>query len=156
MYADELSIENLQLRMKEDDCFDVIVNNELEVHIRRNDVGYSVDLYRHATQEEMEDDDYDFDSDFISACTALDDDIHGDDTPITVYLALNDGTDRTVEDNSWFIRNENLYHNNELVIKDVLDDNSEIITAIVENYMSERVTSIDVDCEEIYNADEDE
>lgn len=72
--------DEIKIKMGEDDWFDVVINNELLVHIKRNDIGYSVDLYKNATEEEMSKDDYDFDGDFISSCIALDDDlISGDD-----------------------------------------------------------------------------
>ena len=67
--------DEIKIKMGEDDWFDVIINNELLVHIKRNDVGYSVDLYKNSTEEEMSEDDYDFDGDFISGCTAWDDDL---------------------------------------------------------------------------------
>ena len=142
--------EKVGIVLKEDEAFDVIVNGELEVHIKRNDIGYSVDLYKHATPEEMEDDDYDFDGDYISSCTAYDDDLV-DITDVTVTLTR-DGEDSV--DNEWIIKNGNLYRGDDLMIKDVLDDNEEIIETIVSYYMHHRVKSIDVDCEEIYNEDE--
>ena len=142
--------EKVSIVLKEDEAFDVIVNGELEVHIKRNDIGYSVDLYKHATPEEMEDDDYDFDGDYISSCTAYDDDLV-DITDVTVTLTR-DGEDSV--DNEWIIKNGNLYRGEDLMIKDVLDDNEEIIETIVSYYMHHRVKSIDVDCEEIYNEDE--
>ena len=65
--------EQIKIKMVEDDYFDVIVNDQLEIHIKRNDIGYSVDLYKYIPQESMQED-HDFDNDFISGCTALDDD----------------------------------------------------------------------------------
>jgi len=54
------------IKIKDYDYYDVIVNNKLLVHICRNDVGYNVDLYKHNTDP--------IDEDYISTCTALDDD----------------------------------------------------------------------------------
>lgn len=71
--------DEIKIKMGEDDWFDVVINNELLVHIKRNDIGYSVDLYKNATEEEMSQDDYDFDGDFISGCIALDDDLTNED-----------------------------------------------------------------------------
>lgn len=65
--------EQIKINLVEDEFFDVIVNNQLEIHIRRNDIGYSVDLYKYVPQENMQED-HAFDDDFISGCTALDDD----------------------------------------------------------------------------------
>ena len=148
--------EKIGITMVEDDAFDVIVNGELEVHIKRNDIGYSVDLYRHATQEEMEDDDYDFDDDFISACTALDDDLtrENDITEIIVKEEALDGSDRVFTNDEWYIKNENLYCGDELMVENVIDDNDEIISAILD-YEAERVNSIEVDGKEIYNINGD-
>lgn len=57
------------------DWYDVIINDELQLHISRNETGYSIDCYRYAEQTEMEDEDYDFDSDFITSCTVNDEDL---------------------------------------------------------------------------------
>lgn len=65
--------EQIKIKMVEDDYFDVIVNDQLEIHIRRNDIGYSVDLYKYISQENMQED-HAFDDSFISGCVALDDD----------------------------------------------------------------------------------
>ena len=70
-----MDTDNIKITMKEDDSFDIIVNGELEVHIRCNDIGYSVDLYKHASQEDMEADDYNFDGDFIDGMLVYFDDI---------------------------------------------------------------------------------
>lgn len=70
MDNDKLEINNLH----EDDSFDVIVNGELEIHIRRNDIGYSVDLYKYVDPDKVDDDFY-FDDTFIAGVTALDSDL---------------------------------------------------------------------------------
>ena len=62
--------ENITLL--EDDSFDIVINKKLEVHIRRNDNGYSFDFYKTATSPT---EDHDWDSDFISAVCLEDSDI---------------------------------------------------------------------------------
>ena len=54
-----------EVTLTQDDWYDITVNDELGVHIKRNDVGYSVDLYN---VNDLSDDG------FISSATALDDD----------------------------------------------------------------------------------
>lgn len=54
-----------EVTLTKDDWYDVVVNDELLVHIRCNDVGYSVDLYN---KNDLSDDG------FISSATAWDDD----------------------------------------------------------------------------------
>ena len=56
----------------EDDSFDIVINNKLEVHIRRNDDGYSFDFYRAAINPT---DDHNWDDDFITAVCLEDSDI---------------------------------------------------------------------------------
>ena len=61
-------IDVVHIGLKEDDWFDIHINNELEIHIKRNDIGYSVDLYKLKTSKFSDDD-------FISAAIALDEDL---------------------------------------------------------------------------------
>lgn len=63
-------IKNIALL--EDDNFDIVINNKLEVHIRRNDSGYSFDFYRAAINPT---ENHDWDSDFITAVCLEDSDI---------------------------------------------------------------------------------
>ena len=55
-----------EVTLTEDDWHDTVINDELLVHIKRNDIGYSVDLYN---KNDLSDDG------FISSATALDDDL---------------------------------------------------------------------------------
>ena len=55
-----------QINLTQDDWYDLIINDELLVHIKHNDIGYSVDLYN---KNDLSDDG------FISSATALDDDL---------------------------------------------------------------------------------
>lgn len=54
----------------EDDFIDVVINGQLELHIKRNDTGYSIDAYKHVAPEDEE---RDYDADFIDAL-CIDDD----------------------------------------------------------------------------------
>lgn len=55
----------VEVTLTNDDWHDTVINDELLVHIKRNDVGYSVDLYN---KNDLTDDGY------ISSATAFDDD----------------------------------------------------------------------------------
>src|SRR5574344_161368 len=63
---DDIEIIDLQ----EDESHDIEINNKLVVHIKRNDVGYSVDTYRKAN--EFSDDVY------LDSMTVWDDDLEDD------------------------------------------------------------------------------
>lgn len=54
-----------EVNLTEDDWYDTVVNDELLVHIKRNDIGYSVDLYN---KNDLSDDGY------ISSAIVFDDD----------------------------------------------------------------------------------
>ena len=56
--------------LREDDWHDITINDQLGIHIKRNDVGYSVDLYN---VHDLSDDG------FISSATAFDDDFINED-----------------------------------------------------------------------------
>ena len=59
-----------EVTLKEDDWYDITVNDQLGVHIKRNEVGYSVDLYN---VHDLSDDG------FISSATAFNDDFINED-----------------------------------------------------------------------------
>lgn len=63
---DDIEIIDLQ----EDESHDIEIDNKLVVHIKRNDVGYSVDTYRKAS--EFSDDVY------LDSMTVWDDDLEDD------------------------------------------------------------------------------
>lgn len=155
--------EKVSIVLKEDEAFDVIVNGELEVHIKRNDIGYSVDLYKHATLEEMEDDDYDFDGDYISSCTALDDDLdkYVEEYQLYVTTRSTDGSDREITNEMWVIKEtsgnvQDLFWNDELMFHDMVGTDDEIIETIL-NHEHDFVIKIeDEDGNVIYDDTDDE
>lgn len=59
-----------EVTLKEDDWYNITVNDQLGVHIKRNEVGYSVDLYNVHDLS---------DAGFISSATAFDDDFINED-----------------------------------------------------------------------------
>lgn len=59
-----------EVTLTRDDWYDITVNDQLGVHIKRNEVGYSVDLYN---VHDLSDDG------FISSATAFDDDFIKED-----------------------------------------------------------------------------
>lgn len=44
---------NLNLRLSEDDSYFISVNDDIEVVLKRNNVGYSIDVYSHRSAELM-------------------------------------------------------------------------------------------------------
>lgn len=64
--------DKVDAELKEDDFIDVVLNHDLELHIKRNDCGYSIDAYKHWPEEEMTED-HDYDNDFIDALVIDDD-----------------------------------------------------------------------------------
>ena len=56
--------------LREDDWHEITINDQLGIHIKRNEVGYSVDLYN---VHDLSDDG------FISSATAFDDDFINED-----------------------------------------------------------------------------
>lgn len=59
-----------EVTLKEDDWYDITVNDQLGIHVKRTEVGYSVDLYNvHDLSDEG----------FISSATAFDDDFIKED-----------------------------------------------------------------------------
>lgn len=58
--------------LMEDDFIDVVINGQLELHIKRNDTGYSIDAYKHVAPED-ENEERDYDADFIDALCIGDD-----------------------------------------------------------------------------------
>lgn len=66
LYVYPYEVED-EVMLKEDDYYNITVNNQLGVYIKRNEVGYSVDLY----------DIHDLSDDgFISSAIAFDDDFN--------------------------------------------------------------------------------
>ena len=63
---EEVQVQNLH----EDEFFDIKINNELLIHVKRNDTGYSVDVYRDNNDPELMED-----SGFLNSLTVWDDDL---------------------------------------------------------------------------------
>lgn len=154
--------DEIKIKLKEDDAFDVIVNGELEVHIKRNDIGYSVDLYRYATQEEMEADDYDFDGDYISSCTALDEDLskYVEEYQLYVTTRSTDGSDVDTTNEMWVIKEtkdgvQDLFWNDELMYHNMVGTDEEITETIL-NYEHDFVIKIVDEDDNVLYDDTDE
>ena len=64
----EIGDEEVHVKMGKDDWQEIIVNNDLQVHIHTSDEGYTVDLY--AYNEDTPDEERDYDNEFISSCYA--------------------------------------------------------------------------------------
>ena len=65
----EIGDEEIHLRMGNDDWQEIIINNDLQIHINTNGgEGYNVDLYTY--NEDTPDEERDYDNEFISSCYA--------------------------------------------------------------------------------------
>lgn len=65
----EIGDEEIHVKMGIDDWQEVIVNKDLQIHIKTNNEGYSVDLY--AWNENTPDDERDYDNEFLGGCYAF-------------------------------------------------------------------------------------
>lgn len=74
MTLNVVSDEEVKKQLTEDEFIDIKINDELLIHVKRNDVGYSVDVYRDNNDpEKMED------SGFIDSITVWDSDLSTED-----------------------------------------------------------------------------
>ncbi len=73
------NIGKAEVELVEDDFIDIIINDKLELHIKRNNAGYSIDAYKCCSEEELEDEDHDFDEDFIDSLTIYNDQLETTD-----------------------------------------------------------------------------
>ena len=65
----EIGDEEIHLRMGKDDCQEIVINKDLQIHINTDGgEGYNVDLY--AYNEDTPDEERDYDNEFISSCYA--------------------------------------------------------------------------------------
>lgn len=126
--AKTMEVEEIGFALHNEDCKDLVINEELEVHIRRNDTGYSFDFYKHASASAMEDDDYDFDGDFINGTVILDDEL-GEPETIEVTTRSLDGDDveRTEE---WYLSGLRLTSTFDTCI---VEDKDDLIDTIIES-----------------------
>lgn len=60
-------------KLEVENCMDVNLNEELTLHITHSPDGYIIDLYKHYTEEELEDEDHDFDEDFVDSICVYND-----------------------------------------------------------------------------------
>lgn len=153
--------DKIQIKMVEDDAFDVIVNDELEVHIRCNDIGYSVDLYKYVPQETMEDDDYDFDGDFISGCTALFDDLDREDEEdpfnFKLIVGFNEDNDPDYfkEDFDYEVCGGTLYRGDTPLLQHAADDIPALVKRIIDDRLDEVIYIKDKEDNYLYKKEVD-
>ena len=136
--------EELPVVLREDDAVDILINGELELHIKRNDIGYSFDFYNPADAKAMEADDYDFDGDFIKGFVIEDDELA---EPILVEVTIDslDGSDEQVTVD-WFLSGLRLSSTFDNFI---VRDKDELIETIL-NEVDGHVSCITVDNEPVY------
>ena len=59
--------DTVRAELPEDAFVRMVVNSELELHISRTDAGYSVLALKYCTDEELDDENHNFDDDFVDA-----------------------------------------------------------------------------------------
>ena len=136
--------EELPVVLHEDDAVDILINGELELHIKRNDIGYSFDFYNPADAKAMEEDDYDFDGDFIKGFVIEDDEL-SEPIPVEVTIDSLDGSDEQVTVD-WFLSGLRLSSTFDNFI---VRDKDELIETIL-NEVDGHVSCITVDNEPVY------
>ena len=136
--------EELPVVLHEDDAVDILINGELELHIKRNDIGYSFDFYNPTDAKAMEEDDYDFDGDFIKGFVIEDDEL-ASPTPVEVTVDSLDGSDEQIID-EWFLSGLRLSSTFDNFI---VRDKDELIETIL-NEVDGHVSCITVDNEPVY------
>ena len=136
--------EELPVVLHEDDAVDILINGELELHIKRNDIGYSFDFYNPADAKAMEADDYDFDGDFIKGFVIEDDEL-SEPIPVEVTIDSLDGSDKQVTVD-WFLSGLRLSSTFDNFI---VRDKDELIETIL-NEVDGHVSCITVDNEPVY------
>ena len=136
--------EELPVVLHEDDAVDILINGELELHIKRNDIGSSFDFYNPADAKAMEEDDYDFDGDFIKGFVIEDDEL-ASPTPVEVTVDSLDGSDEQIID-EWFLSGLRLSSTFDNFI---VRDKDELIETIL-NEVDGHVSCITVDNEPVY------
>ena len=136
--------EEIPVVLHEDDAVDILVNKELELHIKRNDIGYSFDFYNPTDAKAMEEDDYDFDGDFIKGFVIEDDEL-SEPIPVEVTIDSLDGSDKQVTVD-WFLSGLRLSSTFDNFI---VRDKDELIETIL-NEVDGHVSCITVDNEPVY------
>ena len=136
--------EEIPVVLHEDDAVDILINKELELHIKRNDIGYSFDFYNPADAKAMEEDDYDFDGDFIKGFVIEDDEL-AEPIPVEVTIDSLDGSDEQVTVD-WFLSGLRLSSTFDNFI---VRDKDELIETIL-NEVDGHVSCITVDNEPVY------
>ena len=136
--------EEIPVVLHEDDAVDILVNKELELHIKRNDIGYSFDFYNPTDAKAMEEDDYDFDGDFIKGFVIEDDEL-SEPIPVEVTIDSLDGSDEQVTVD-WFLSGLRLSSTFDNFI---VRDKDELIETIL-NEVDGHVSCITVDNEPVY------
>ena len=136
--------EELPVVLHEDDAVDILINGELELHIKRNDIGYSFDFYNPTDAKAMEEDDYDFDGDFIKGFVIEDDEL-SEPIPVEVTIDSLDGSDEQVTVD-WFLSGLRLSSTFDNFI---VRNKDELIETIL-NEVDGHVSCITVDNEPVY------
>ena len=136
--------EEIPVVLHEDDAVDILINKELELHIKRNDIGYSFDFYNPADAKAMEEDDYDFDGDFIKGFVIEDDEL-AEPIPVEVTIDSLDGSDEQVTVD-WFLSGLRLSSTFDNFI---VRDKDELIETIL-NEVDGHISCITVDNEPVY------
>lgn len=58
--------DEIKVSLKTDDSKNIILNEDIELHIVKKSKEYIIDVYKYTPKEILEDDDYDSDEDWIT------------------------------------------------------------------------------------------
>lgn len=58
--------DEIKVNLKTDDSKNIILNEDIELHIIKNSKEYIIDVYKYTPKEILENDDYDSDEDWIT------------------------------------------------------------------------------------------
>lgn len=63
---DQQQDDEIKVSLKTDDSKNIILNEDIELHIVKKSKEYIIDVYKYTPKEILEDDDYDSDEDWIT------------------------------------------------------------------------------------------
>lgn len=63
---DQQQDDEIKVILKTDDSKNIILNEDIELHIVKKSKEYIIDVYKYTPKEILEDDDYDSDEDWIT------------------------------------------------------------------------------------------
>lgn len=128
----EIVNQEFHIGIGKEDWQEIVINNELHLHITKSNEGYIVDYYAYTQGEERDD--------LITSTTIWEDDLT---KYITVYTEGNDCTE-----DEYYLIGTKLYYDNEL-LSDNIESDKDIIRNIITS--KDNIIRIELDDNEIYS-----